>query len=294
MPAQLLAYLPDRPAVACLIDDEPRVLVGRSPDCDFQLDHPSISRHHAELKRGNGDWELTDLDSKNGSFLNGGQVANSTISGQAWLRFGDITCEFTPLSSQEARHTRSRLHQRREQSNLLAMRLEKQTAFPDLLQDTLRAVCELAGAERGFLLMTDESNLKVAATHAIDAASLVRREFSGSVGAVDRAIARREPIVVNELSSDPSLGRRRSVITGGLQMLVCVPLFDGPEILGVIYADSCRPGATLSQLDLELLTAFTSRAALWITARQEARMLEAIARKPAWGEIQVAHAGSLE
>jgi hypothetical protein len=292
MPAQLLAYLPDRPAVACIIDGEERVLVGRAPECRVRLDHPSVSRRHAELQRSGENWRLTDLGSKNGSYLNGQQVATSPVVGPAWLRFGDIACELTPLSAEEAANAALRLNRRRQDSVNLALRLEQRTALPDLLQDTLRAVCELADGERGFLLLAEDGGLRVRATHALDAGNLARREFSGSIGAVERAIARREPVVVNELGADPALGKRASVVAGGLQTLVCVPLLDGADVLGAVYTDSRRPGATITELDLELLQAFTTRAALWIAARRDARTLATLAAQPSWGDILAAHAGS--
>lgn len=285
MPAQLFAFLPDRPTVSRLIGAEQSVLVGRAPECQFQLDHPSVSRRHAELQCSGEQWKLVDLGSKNGSFVNGENVVSSDITGQGWLRFGDITCQLTPLSAEESEHARRRIDQRRQQSQILESRLEQQTAFPDLLQDTLRSVCDLASAERGFLLLAEEEGLRVAATHALDAGTLARREFSGSVGAVERAIATQEPVVVHELSADPSIGQRPSVIAGGINMLVCLPLLDGAEMLGVAYADSRRIGATISDLDLDLLQAFTNRAALWIAARREARALAALVGKPLWGEI---------
>lgn len=292
MPAQLLAYLPDRPAVACIIDAEERVLIGRAPECLLRLDHPSVSRRHAELRSSGGHWLLTDLGSKNGSFLDGQHVATAPVVGPAWLRFGDVACELIPLSAEEAAHAARRLNRRRQDSVALALRLEQQTALPDLLQDTLRAVCELADCERGFLLLAEDGGLRVRATHALDAGNLARREFSGSIGAVERAIARREPMVVNELGADPALGKRASVIAGGLQTLVCVPLLDGTNVLGVVYTDSRRPGAAITELDLELLKAFTTRAALWIAARRDARTLAVLAAQPRWGDILAAHAGS--
>lgn len=292
MPAQLLAYLPDRPAVACIVNAEARVLVGRTSECQLRLDHPSVSRRHAELQRSGENWQLTDLGSKNGSFLNGQQVATCSVVGAAWLRFGDIACQLTPLSTKEAEHAARRLNLRRHDSVALALRLEQQTALPDLLQDTVRAVCELTGCERGFLLLAENDGLRVRATHALDPRNLARHEFSGSIGAVERAIARREPVVINELGADLPLGKRPSVIAAGLQTLVCMPLFDGPDVLGVVYTDSRRPGAAITELDLDLLKAFTIRAALWIAAHRDARTLAALAAEPRWGDILAAHAGN--
>ncbi len=292
MKARLLAYLPDRPAVTRLLDAGQTALIGRAPDCDLRLDHPSVSRRHAELRHDGDGWRLRDLDSKNGSFLDGGRIVEAALPGHAWLRLGDVLCEFEPLSEIEAAQAARRQAQRRQDSIVFATRLQAQTAFPDLLQDTLRAVCELADGERGFLLLAEDGGLRVRATHALDPARLAGREFSGSIGAVERAIAERRPVVVNEAGADPLLASRASVLAGGLRTLLCLPLLDGERVLGAVYADSRRPGAAVTELDLELLQAVVERAALWIAAHRDARALAAlVAPPPRWDDILAAHAG---
>ncbi|MBB5015697.1 GAF domain-containing protein [Rehaibacterium terrae] len=291
MNARLLAYLPDRPAVARLLDAARPTLIGRAPGCDLHLEHPSVSRRHAELRCDSGGWRLRDLDSKNGSFLDGRRVEETAIPGHAWLRFGDVLCEFEPLSEIEAAQAARRQAQRREDSIVFATRLQAQTAFPDLLQDTLRAVCELADCERGFLLLAEDGGLRVRATHALDPARLAGREFSGSIGVVERAIAERRPVVLNEVGADPQFAGRASVIAGGLQALLCLPLLDGERVLGAVYADSRRPGAAITELDMELLQAVCERAALWIAAHRDARALANLVAPPRWDDILAAHAG---
>jgi hypothetical protein len=49
--------------------------IGRSADCDIVVSESSISRRHAELRYENGEYFLTDLNSANGSFIDGVQVA---------------------------------------------------------------------------------------------------------------------------------------------------------------------------------------------------------------------------
>jgi hypothetical protein len=50
------------------------VTIGRAPDCDCVLSDPTVSRHHAELRREGGEWVLVDLGSMNGTRLNGWRV----------------------------------------------------------------------------------------------------------------------------------------------------------------------------------------------------------------------------
>lgn len=53
-------------------------LLGRSPDCHVVIPDPRASRHHAELRREQGEVRLRDLDSTNGTRLNGQRVEVST------------------------------------------------------------------------------------------------------------------------------------------------------------------------------------------------------------------------
>jgi hypothetical protein len=48
-----------------------RVVLGRSHECDLQLSDPNISRRHAELRQEGATFWIVDLDSTNGTELNG-------------------------------------------------------------------------------------------------------------------------------------------------------------------------------------------------------------------------------
>jgi hypothetical protein len=71
-----------------------RVVVGRSRECDVQLEDGNVSRRHFELVRENADaWVVVDLGSTNGTEVNGRRV-----SGRKQLDDGDrITVGSTEL-----------------------------------------------------------------------------------------------------------------------------------------------------------------------------------------------------
>jgi hypothetical protein len=48
-----------------------RYVIGRSEDVDLRLDDISVSRRHAQMAFLDGGWILTDLGSRNGTWLNG-------------------------------------------------------------------------------------------------------------------------------------------------------------------------------------------------------------------------------
>ena len=81
-----------------------------------------------------------------------------------------------------------------------------------------------------------------------------RNRFSGSVTAVDRALAERQSVVCCDTNDSPWLGVRPSVRLGGIRALVCVPLQIQGDAMGVVYADSRKPGPPITELDLELIS----------------------------------------
>ena len=70
-----------------------RVLrIGRSPDNDLVLADLGVSRHHAELRNlGGGRYEITDLHSHNGTYVNGERISSATITEQDIIGIGRAT-----------------------------------------------------------------------------------------------------------------------------------------------------------------------------------------------------------
>jgi len=77
------------PAEYALLKDE--VTIGRGEDNDIMIPHASVSRTHARLSRRDGAFELTDLNSTNGSYVNGQPVRGAAIIATgSEIRLGDI------------------------------------------------------------------------------------------------------------------------------------------------------------------------------------------------------------
>ena len=67
-----------------------KTTVGRVEDNTFQIAEPSVSSHHCEvLLRGN-DVVIKDLNSTNGTFINGEKITESPIKPGQILRLGQI------------------------------------------------------------------------------------------------------------------------------------------------------------------------------------------------------------
>jgi FHA domain/Domain of unknown function (DUF1707) len=70
------------------------VTVGRSSSCDVVVGEETVSRVHAELRHADDDaWIVRDLDSTNGTWLNGSRVHEARVCGGDVLWLGGLRME---------------------------------------------------------------------------------------------------------------------------------------------------------------------------------------------------------
>lgn len=70
------------------------VTVGRSQDCDVVVGEETVSRFHAELCHGKeGGWTVRDLESLNGTWLNGTRVHEARVAAGDVLKLGGLRME---------------------------------------------------------------------------------------------------------------------------------------------------------------------------------------------------------
>lgn len=67
------------------------MLIGRSSDCDISLSAAHLSRRHAQLSVVDGLLYVKDLDSANGTFLNGKQILEARVRRGDELRFDTLS-----------------------------------------------------------------------------------------------------------------------------------------------------------------------------------------------------------
>ena len=73
-------------------------ILGRSSKVDLTLESSELSRRHAMLKREQGTFSITDLDSTNGIYLNGTRVHAAQLYHGDIIQLGDLVYEFREWS----------------------------------------------------------------------------------------------------------------------------------------------------------------------------------------------------
>jgi pSer/pThr/pTyr-binding forkhead associated (FHA) protein len=76
----------------------PVTVIGRSSACDLPLDDASASRRHAELRRRGANTVLVDLDSTNGTLVNGRRVREAPLRTGDRITIGTTTIVFERAS----------------------------------------------------------------------------------------------------------------------------------------------------------------------------------------------------
>jgi ABC-type multidrug transport system ATPase subunit len=88
------------PGAPAPVDDEgidlrgrPVFRIGRAVDNDLALDDLRVSRHHAEIVPSNGAFEVRDLGSSNGTFVNGHRISSEQVASGDFIGVGGQTLQ---------------------------------------------------------------------------------------------------------------------------------------------------------------------------------------------------------
>jgi len=74
--------------------ESPLTRVGRHGDSEVFLDDITVSRRHAEIRRGDQGYEITDVGSLNGTYLDGRRIDTADLYHLAEIRVGSFVLIF--------------------------------------------------------------------------------------------------------------------------------------------------------------------------------------------------------
>ena len=275
-----------------------RVVLGRQPDCDIQLDSNMVSRKHAELIADGDSFILNDLGSGNGSYINGKRITEQTVlKNQDRIKLGPMlfrfeTGEATQLAPSIADATGGFdvAFDDADESSTIVGSVDNASGFGmlDVRPDAkLKAVIEisrsLAGtvdvekllprildtlfgifphADRGCILLSGESgDMKPAAQkhRRQDEDSTVK--LSSTI--LKKVLNEKTGVLSADAASDDQFEASESISNLSIRSMMCVPMLglDGSP-LGVINIDTQNPLNQFKNEDLDLLLAIAGQAAL--------------------------------
>jgi predicted component of type VI protein secretion system len=80
-----------QPGGLCVELTQPNTLVGRHSEADVRLGLPDVSRRHCRFLFARGAWQLIDLNSLNGTYVNEHRLPETTLTHGDRVRIGSLT-----------------------------------------------------------------------------------------------------------------------------------------------------------------------------------------------------------
>ena len=263
--------------------------IGRALDNDIVLNHAIVSRHHAQVElRGRDAW-VTDLDSRNGIFVNRLRIKEEQLGDGDMLQVGPFEFHYEDRAAQsvvlddnkyfplqaEAREIKSgelpELALDLKEFYRISKRLNAILNLRELLDAIMEEVLRLVPAQRGLLMLRKGAEL---------VPMVVFPPSHGDV-TISSTIARKalegnEAVLTRDARLD--FAGSDSIISANVRSAVCAPLVSESKALGLIYVDS--PGRDqFGDRERDLLAAVANQAATNIERarltdelRQQARL----------------------
>ncbi len=286
------------------------VLLGRNSP-DVPLTDNTVSRRHAELiRKKNGTWVIRDLNSANGTYVNGIKLSgfielkpgDQIRCGATLIVFGNIPSGImgepgglhidengnlveSSIMATVPTMDDSVIIAGPETSNAIGnLRLlyELSTAIstifdrPQMLNKVMDIIFDNLPADRGFILLAEDNADKIDSKNLKPIVVRYRdkeQELKITVShtIVEHAISNKEGVVCTNAMRDPRFASGESVQHYGIRSALCAPITVRNEIKGVIYVDTTMATHTYANEQLQLLTAIGYQTGM---ALEHARLYE--------------------
>jgi HD-GYP domain-containing protein (c-di-GMP phosphodiesterase class II)/pSer/pThr/pTyr-binding forkhead associated (FHA) protein len=267
---------------------------GRLGSLEIVLDDSSVSRQHAELHGGATGWIVRDLQSTNGTFVNGMRLAaeDRPLHSRDIVQFGKVAMivELNDSGSsaggqEEQMLVEATSHQSWEEAfvglafdrnrcprpgeQLLAMlraghhlvHLESET---ELLHSILNDAVAVLDAQRGAIVLADNENKLQLKALAGDSSG--RFHFSQKLAL--RCFQGGESILCGSVEDDPELKLSQSIADGAMASVMCVLLRTPRRRLGVLHLDRNFWQKPFTEDDLHLADALAANVSMGIECSQ--------------------------
>jgi len=265
--------------------------IGRARQNDICLPEPSVSKFHARLVHEDGRFAIEDQGSLHGIYVNAAKVPRAVLSSGDVVQLGNLTLKYSRASLEGSTASAAEFPWVEQQQLLLSLvqTLNSSLVLSQVLEQVLDAVMRITRADRGFLLLAEESaddarfepvaglRLRVARRRGEPLPLTESQGISRSV--VRRALESGQIVATGNAMADPTLRLAQSVILMDLRTIVCIPLCSPraegeggvAAVLGALYVDNQETSAPFSPESLKTAEALARHAALAI---ENARLFE--------------------
>jgi len=219
--------------------------IGRSSDNTLQLTDPQVSRYHAEIVQRDSAWSIRDCGSRLGTLVNNRRLEQSPLRPGDLVKIGQTELR---IEAEGTAGTSAMFDFRQMNALLAGLRaLGSSHVLDEVLGIVLDAALELTGAERGFILLQEDSGrLEQRLARARGGVTLGSAQISTRIP--QEVMATGEDRIVTDLLDQAHATEHAGTVALGIRHVLCTPLrvahyASGVERrIGCLYLDSRERG----------------------------------------------------
>jgi transcriptional regulator with GAF, ATPase, and Fis domain len=241
--------------------------LGRSEEADITLPDPLLAESHAHIHFDGRDFNIATTDRDAELYVNGRKRNKHRLTHEDRIRLGFIELEFSlydePVTDESAARTMAELNSYKKLLEF-SQKLMASYELPTLLEQLLDVMIQVSNADKGFLVLMEsgEPVVKVARNLRRETISDAVSQLSDSILA--RVVKSRKALIISDALSDSEFKNSLSVVNLKLTSVMCVPLLERGNMLGIIYVGNDNVAQLFEETHLEVLTIFASQASLLI------------------------------
>ncbi|MBI4953805.1 MAG: sigma 54-interacting transcriptional regulator [Myxococcales bacterium] len=309
---------------------KPVTTIGRGQNNDLVIDREGVQPNHVQISFDGRDFMIEELAKTSILAINGKKKRRARLVHGDRLRIGEAELGFSMFAESVKKTTPATdgettmvlgASEVAGVRKLFAFseRLIKIQSLDELLEAMLDDVIELSHGQRGFVLLLSgagEGSLASPAAAEGEAAPLTPAPDSGnrawvvrasrnvqktaiadaaggiSDSIVQRVVGTGQPLIVSDALADTTFGKSDSVIAMRLSSVMCAPLIQQGEVIGVLYVGNDQVKQLFTRAQLDVLSIFASQASLILqnhillaALRQDKAKLQAELRDKRFGDI---------
>ena len=251
--------------------------VGRARDNDIVILDQSLSRHHARIDVSRQRIKISDLQSRNGTWLNGTKVEEGILRHGDLIKWGDVRCAVVEdtaaivkeipgdLSDISLQALVERSHKSVSRDRLkiflkVTQLLSSPTAQDALMQMILDLLFQIMSVERAVILLVNEETGELEPRYAKHADQSRKDRYSSTV--IQYVMEKHVSVLSSDATQDDRFGASNSIHNESIRSTMCVPLKVRDKMLGVLYADNLSVPYQFAEQELEFLAGFANQAAV--------------------------------
>ena len=255
------------------------ITVGKLTTNDLQLNENSVSRNHCIFEKNIDGYKIIDMDSTNGTYVNGKKIKEKPLRENDNITIGRTTLKFLIVSKDDSfteendqkismvipLSDKYMVPQEKKKEAVrvdiltpltaLGKELISSTSLENSFEKVGDLIFDFLKPKRIFVFSYDEKqeDLSLKYTHTVKGKKSEEKATISKTIAM-KAIKEKVAILSSNAQDDSRFDGAKSIIMYGIRSAISVPIWTKNSIYGLIYIDTTEFNQTFEQRDLEVLS----------------------------------------